>query len=79
MPEVAYFYSATLACFYSALDTALADRTPNEFATTHSGGKGGDPTALENAARFPLSLRTAAAGLSLKSVSSSSHLLETVT
>ena len=36
-------------------------------------------TALENAARFPLSLRTAAAGFSLKSDLSSSLLLEAVT
>jgi putative transposase len=59
--------------------SALADRTPNEFATTHSGGKGGDETALENAPRFPLSLRTAAAGFSPKSTLSSSYLLETIT
>jgi len=59
--------------------SALADRTPNEFATICSGGKDGDRTGLENAARFPLSLRTAAAGLPLKSILSSSHLLETVT
>jgi hypothetical protein len=42
--------------------SALADRTPNEFATTCSGGKDGDRAALENAARFPLSLRAATAG-----------------
>jgi Integrase core domain len=51
--------------------SALADRTPNEFATICSGGKDGDRTALENAPRFPLSLRTAAAGLG--SVQSFSH------
>ena len=39
----------------------------------------GDQAALENAARFPLSLRTAAAGFSLKSDLSSSLLLEAVT
>ena len=59
--------------------SALADRTPNEFATICSGGKDGDQAALENAARFPLSLRTAAAGFSLKSDLSSSLLLEIVT
>ncbi|AXC16084.1 Mobile element protein (plasmid) [Acidisarcina polymorpha] len=59
--------------------SALADRTPNEFATICSGGKDGDGTALENAARFPLSLRTAAAGFSLKRDPSSSLLLETIT
>ena len=59
--------------------SALADRTPNEFAIICSGGKDGDRTALENAARFPLSLRTAAAGFSLKSDLSSSLLLEAVT
>ena len=59
--------------------SALADRTPNEFATICSGGKDGDRTALENAARFPLSLRTAAAGFSLESDQSSSLLLETLT
>jgi putative transposase len=58
--------------------SALADLTPNEFATLRSGGKDGDRTALENATRFPLSLRTAAAGFSLKGGNSSSLLLETV-
>ncbi len=59
--------------------SALADRTPNEFATTHSRGKDGDQAALENAPRFPLSLRTAAAGFFLKGDQSSSLLLETLT
>jgi hypothetical protein len=59
--------------------SALADRTPNEFATIGSGGKDGDRAALENAARFPLSLRMAAAEFSLKSDPSSSLLLEAVT
>ncbi len=59
--------------------SALADRTPNEFATICSGGKDGDRTALENAPRFPLSLRTAAARFSLKTGKSSSLLLETLT
>ena len=59
--------------------SALADRTPNEFATICSGAKDGDRTALENAARFPLSLRTAAAGFSLKRDRLSNLLLEAVT
>jgi putative transposase len=59
--------------------SALADRTPAEFAVRWSGGKDGDQAALENAARFPLSLRTAAAGFSLKSDLPSSLLLEAVT
>jgi putative transposase len=58
--------------------SALADRTPAEFAVRWSGGKDGDQAALENAARFPLSLRTGAAGFSLKSNRSSSLLLETL-
>jgi putative transposase len=41
--------------------SALADRTPAEFAATCSGGKDGDKTALEDAARLPLYLRTTAA------------------
>jgi putative transposase len=56
--------------------SALADRTPAEFAVRWSGGKDGDQAASENAARFPLSLRTATAGFSLKSNQSSSLLLE---
>jgi hypothetical protein len=59
--------------------SALANRTPAEFANACSGGKDGDKAALENAARFPLSLRTAAAVFSLKSDPSSSLLLEAVT
>jgi putative transposase len=42
--------------------SALADRTPAEFAATcSSGGKDGGKTALENAARFPLYLRATTA------------------
>jgi putative transposase len=59
--------------------SALADRTPAEFAVLHSGGKDGGEAALENASRFPLSHRTAAAGIRGKSDQSSSPLLETVT
>jgi hypothetical protein len=40
--------------------SALADRTPAEFAAICSDGKGGDKAALENATRFPLSHRTTA-------------------
>jgi putative transposase len=58
--------------------SALADRTPAEFAARWSAGKDGDQAALENAARFPLSLRTATAGLSLKSTQPSSLLMEAV-
>ena len=38
----------------------LPDRTPAEFAATCSGEKDGDETALEDAARLPLSHRTTA-------------------
>jgi hypothetical protein len=42
--------------------SALADRTPAEFAAMCSrGGKDSGKTALENAARFPLYLRTTTA------------------
>jgi len=40
--------------------SALADRTPAEFAAACRGGKDGGQAALENAARFPLSLRMTA-------------------
>ena len=73
--------------------SALADRTPAEFAAACSGGKGGDQTALENAPhpsdkdlslgtpapRFPLSLRTAAAAFGSGNERSTSLLLETIT
>ncbi len=59
--------------------SALADRTPAEFAALCSGGKDGGTTALENAPRFPLSLRTNAAGFSVKNSKSSTPLLETLT
>ena len=60
--------------------SALADRTPSEFAAICSGGKDDDEAALENAARFPLSHRTAATtNISLKDRSISSHLLEVIT
>jgi hypothetical protein len=59
--------------------SALADRTPAEFAAVCSGGYDGDETALENAARFPHTHRTAAAGKNLNYAPVSSLLLETIT
>ena len=58
--------------------SALADRTPAEFAATYSDGKDGDRTALENAVRFPLSPRLAGAVLQ-ESRSPSTLLLEALT
>jgi hypothetical protein len=49
------------------------------FAATCGGAKAGDEAALENASRFPLSLRTAAAGTQVKTSKPSSLLLETLT
>jgi putative transposase len=59
--------------------SALADRTPTEFAALCNGGKDGDKAALENAARLSLSRRSAAAEQRLKQATSSSRLLETIT
>jgi putative transposase len=59
--------------------SSLADRTPAEFAKLLSGGKDGDTAALENAPRFPLSHRTAAAGNISQTDPSSTQLLETIT
>ena len=59
--------------------SALADRTPAEFAAIFSGGKDGDKAALENAARFPHSHRTATTMNLLGSGPTSSPLLEAVT
>jgi putative transposase len=59
--------------------SALADRTPAEFAATCSGGKDGGEAALENATRFPLSHRTATTGSMTKINSSSTLLLEALT
>src|SRR4051812_42152664 len=59
--------------------SALADRTPAEFAAVCSGGYDGDKTALENAARLPHIHRTAAAVRDLTCVPESSLLLETIT
>ena len=58
--------------------SALADRTPAEFAALASGGKDGDEAALENAVRFPLSLRTATA-MSERRARLSGPLLEVLT
>lgn len=59
--------------------SALADRTPAEFAAICSGGNGGDKTALENAARLPHFPRTATAGDDLTYAPVSNLLLETIT
>jgi putative transposase len=59
--------------------SALADRTPAEFAATcSSGGKDGGTTALENAARFPLYLRTTTAKMATNNAPST-VLLEALT
>jgi putative transposase len=59
--------------------SSLADRTPAEFAKLLSGGKDGDTAALENAPRFPLSHRTAAAENKSQSTQPSILLLEAIT
>ena len=59
--------------------SALADRTPAEFADICSGGNDGDEAALENASRFPHFPRTTAAGRDLTCAPVSSLLLETIT
>jgi putative transposase len=59
--------------------SALADRTPAEFAAICSGGNDGSKTGLENAARLPHFPRTAAANRDLTYAPVSSHLLETIT
>jgi putative transposase len=59
--------------------SALADRTPAEFAVICSGGNDGDKAALENASRLPHFPRTAAAGRDLTYAPVSSLLLETIT
>jgi putative transposase len=64
---------------YHRPHSALADRTPAEFAAICSGGKDGDKAALENAARFPLSHRTAATSITLTNRPVSSPLLEIIT
>jgi putative transposase len=59
--------------------SALADRTPSEFAAICSGGYDGDKTALENASRLPHIHRTATAGSDLTYAPVSRLLLETIT
>ena len=59
--------------------SALADRTPAEFAAACSSGNDGDKAALENASRFPHSHRTATAGSDLTYAPVSKLLLETIT
>jgi putative transposase len=59
--------------------SALADRTPAEFAATTSGGNDADCVRLENASRFPHSHRTTTTGNAVRTNQSSSLLLETVT
>lgn len=59
--------------------SALADRTPAEFADICSGGNDGDKAALENASRFPHFPRTTAAGSDITYAPVSSPLLETIT
>jgi hypothetical protein len=59
--------------------SALADRTPAEFAAVSSGGNDGDKAALENAPRFPHSHRTAPTGTMNRTETYSGLLLETVT
>ena len=59
--------------------SALADRTPAEFAAVCSGGNDGDKASLENASRLPHSHRTTAASYDLTCVPVSSPLLEAIT
>ena len=59
--------------------SALADRTPAEFAAACSGGKDGGAAALENAARFPLSHRSTTTKFVEKYNMPSTALLEAVT
>ncbi len=59
--------------------SALADRTPAEFATVWTGGNDADCVRLENASRFPHSHRTTTTTVNLKTNQSSSLLLETLT
>jgi putative transposase len=59
--------------------SALADRTPAEFAAACSGGNDGDKAALENALRFPHSHRTATTGNRPQAAYNSTMLPEAVT
>jgi putative transposase len=64
---------------YHRPHSALADRTPAEFAAVCSGGNDGDKAALENASRFPHFPRTATAGSDLTYSPVSKLLLEIIT
>lgn len=66
-------------CNHHRPHSALADRTPAEFATACSGGNDGDKTALENASRLPHFHRTATTGSDLTYETASRLLLETIT
>ena len=59
--------------------SALDDRTPAEFAAICSRGKDGDTTALGDAARLPLSHRTATVRIVSQNNSPSTMLLEALT
>jgi putative transposase len=59
--------------------SALADRTPAEFAAACSGGNDADCVRLENASRFPHSHRPTAATNYTKTDLCSGLLLETIT
>jgi putative transposase len=59
--------------------SALADRTPAEFAAVCSGGNDGEKAALENASRLPHSHRTATTGNRPQAVHNSTMLLEALT
>jgi len=59
--------------------SALDDRTPAEFAARCSRGKDGDETALEDAARLPLSHRSTTATFVRKYHNPSTALLEALT
>lgn len=59
--------------------SALADRTPTEFAALCSGGNDGDKAALENAPRFPHFRRTTTTETKNRTEPYSGLLLETLT
>jgi putative transposase len=64
---------------HSRPHSALADRTPAEFAAACSGGNDADRVRLENASRFPHSHRTTTAIILTKNNPNSGLLLETIT